>query len=125
MGSRSMRRICGSRGHDPIETSVLPFTEGAAIIGRKRLAEDVEVGLSLARWRNDWPLPRFCAILRPQKIAAQERKISGPRNRLLQFTHRLSLQPRPPITRAKNRAIAQLDHARILRTAKGMSKDQL
>ena len=124
-----MRAGCSSRSrslgrYHPIHPSVLALAHGPAVVGWHLLAERVEYGFPGRGRRNNWTLPRVAAVSGAEQVPAQEHKVTVAEG-VLQAGHRLGLQQGPAVAGAKDRAVAQLDHAGVLGTAKGIRVDQL
>ena len=119
------RRICVGNRHHPVKPAIAPFAHRPTIISRDDVPKGIEMKLPRARRRNNRPRPRMPGIARAHQVTAEKHKVSGARHRLLQLANRLRRKRRPPVARANQRAIPQLDHAGILRSTERMRVEQL
>ena len=103
-------------GDDPIQFSILPFAHRTAVIGGDGFAERIEDGFTRSRGWDEGALPGVAGIFGAEQITAKENEISVAKD-TFQFCRRIALQERPAVTGAKERTVAQLNHARVLRAA--------
>src|ERR1019366_2960652 len=107
----------------PIEPSILALAHGAAIVSRHGPPEWAEHSLPGGRRRDNRRLPGVAAVFGAEQIASEEDEASMTKC-VLQLSRRVGLKQRPAIAGTKDRTVAQLHHAGVLRTAKGIGVDQ-
>src|SRR5881394_2766585 len=83
------------------------------------------MSLALAGRGNDRPLPGLPAVAGAKQEAAKKSKIPRTSHWLLHFGKSIGGHLRPTVTAAQNRAVTQLNHARILRSSERMREHKL